>query len=110
VTHITRALPRALEGASASEGSWSLSFINVMVNPLLMYCHGKSAPDVLSLFRMFVKQRQVKFSFTSAGFVLHTLIACHTAFLEIKQYSLGEDSPCQKLIPKVEEVYLSIIE
>jgi hypothetical protein len=58
----------------------------------------------------FVKQHQVKLSFTSAGFVLHTLIACCTAFLETKEYSLGEDSPfCQELVPKVEEVYLSII-
>jgi len=60
---------------------------------------------------LFVKQRQVKLSFTSAGFALHAIIACHTALLEMKQYSLSEDSPCcQALIPKVEEVYLSIIE
>jgi len=58
-----------------------------------------------------VKQHQVKLSFKSAGFVLHALIACHTAFLEMKQYLLGEGNPCcQELVPKVEEVYLSIIE
>ena len=60
---------------------------------------------------LFVKQHQVKLSFKSAGSVLHTLIACHTAFLELQEYSLGEDKPCcHELIPKVEEVYLSIIE
>jgi hypothetical protein len=43
---------------------------------------------------LFVKQLQVKLSFTSAGFVLHALITCHAAFLEMNQYLLGEDSPC----------------
>jgi len=59
---------------------------------------------------LFVKQHQVKLLFTSAGSVLHATIACHTAFLELKVYSLGEGNACcRELIPKV-EVYLSIIE